>query len=175
MPIFIHWKIFPNIQGNLSEATGSIKSQTRYSLLYSIGLREKSRKASPWEQWENHPWRDPHTKASRFQIVPAEWWELRSNCASLCSTSGVVLNQQKGCGTVSAAGRNPKPKVEPGRNGQPCHPILLYAKEQTNNCAFKGKGKRTPLKKLEKKPRYQESFAKLGDSWEITDELVCEL
>ena len=43
------------------------------------------------------------------------------------------------------------------------------------NCAFKGKGKKTPLKKLEKKPRYQECFAKLGDSWEVDAKLVAEL
>ena len=43
------------------------------------------------------------------------------------------------------------------------------------NCAFKGKGKKTPLKKLEKKPRYQECFAKLGDSLEVDDELIAEL
>lgn len=43
------------------------------------------------------------------------------------------------------------------------------------NCAFKGKGKVGPLKKLEKKPRYQDCFAKLGDSWEIDDKLVNDL
>ena len=43
------------------------------------------------------------------------------------------------------------------------------------NCAFKGKGKKTPLKKLEKKPRYQECFAELGDSWEVSDRLVTKL
>ena len=43
------------------------------------------------------------------------------------------------------------------------------------NCAFKGEGKKTPLKKLEKKPRYQECFVKLGDSWEVSKGLSREL
>ena len=43
------------------------------------------------------------------------------------------------------------------------------------NCAFKGKGKVNPLKKLEQKKRYQACFAKLGDDWEVADELLAEL
>ena len=43
------------------------------------------------------------------------------------------------------------------------------------NCAFKGKGKTLPIKKLDKKPRYQDSFARLGDSWDIDELLIDEL
>ena len=40
------------------------------------------------------------------------------------------------------------------------------------NCAFKGKGKTMPIKKMDKKPRYQEFFARLGDGWVVHDEVV---
>ena len=43
------------------------------------------------------------------------------------------------------------------------------------NCAFKGKGKVTPLKKMEKYPRYQAIFKRLGDNWEINQELLDDL
>jgi hypothetical protein len=43
------------------------------------------------------------------------------------------------------------------------------------NCAFKGKGKVNPLKKLEKKPKFQDSFAKLGVSWDVEVKLIDEL
>ena len=43
------------------------------------------------------------------------------------------------------------------------------------NFAFKGKGKVTPLKKLEKRPRYQASFQRLGDNWDLDNELVDQL
>lgn len=43
------------------------------------------------------------------------------------------------------------------------------------NCAFKGQGKVDPLKKLGKRPLYQDCFAKLGDSREIDDKFVNDL
>lgn len=43
------------------------------------------------------------------------------------------------------------------------------------NCAFKGKGKVNPLKKVEKMPKFQKSFAVLGNDWHLTDELIKDL
>ena len=43
------------------------------------------------------------------------------------------------------------------------------------NCAFKGKGKVMPLKKLEKKPRHQSSCQRLCENWNIDSELLDDL
>ena len=43
------------------------------------------------------------------------------------------------------------------------------------NCAFKGKGKVNPLKKLLKKPRFHDSFCRLGEKWEVETSLVDDL
>ena len=37
--------------------------------------------------------------------------------------------------------------------------------------AFKGKDKVTPLKKLQKNPKYQRAFSHLGKDWLVIDEL----
>ena len=52
--------------------------------------------------------------------------------------------------------------------------IYCYTGEDCN-CAFAGKGKVNPMKELEKNPKFQDSFAKLGDSWAIHDWIVEEL
>ena len=52
--------------------------------------------------------------------------------------------------------------------------VYVFTGEDTN-CAFKGKGKVTPLKKLEKKPRYQASFRRLGENWNVDEELLGDL
>ena len=43
------------------------------------------------------------------------------------------------------------------------------------NCAFKGKGKVGPLKKLLKKHKYMDTFIKLGTNWEPDEKTVAEL
>lgn len=55
-------------------------------------------------------------------------------------------------------------------------PLRIYCcTGEVCDCAFKGEDKITPLKKLEKRPRFQDCFAKLGDSWETDDKLVDDL
>ena len=41
--------------------------------------------------------------------------------------------------------------------------------------SFKGKGKVTPLKKLEKNPKFQEAFQRLGDSWVLEEDIIKKL
>jgi len=43
------------------------------------------------------------------------------------------------------------------------------------NCAFKWKGKVNPLKKLEKWPKFQTCFSRLGDSWDLEEQFISEL
>lgn len=43
------------------------------------------------------------------------------------------------------------------------------------NCAFRGKGKTAPIKKMEKKPAFIDVFAQLGRSWNVEEDLVCKL
>ena len=53
-----------------------------------------------------------------------------------------------------------------------CEAILglhVYTGEDTN-CAFKGKGKLRPFKRLKGLPRYQSVLRRLGKDWEITPE-----
>ena len=54
------------------------------------------------------------------------------------------------------------------------HGFYVFTGEGTN-CSFKGKGKITPLKKLEKNPEYQSSFVQLGTSWNVTERIYKEL
>ena len=46
---------------------------------------------------------------------------------------------------------------------------------EDTNCAFKGKGKVNPLKKLEKKPKFMDTFRSLGHTLEVTDQTMTEL
>lgn len=58
-----------------------------------------------------------------------------------------------------------------------CNTLLgyyIFTGEDTNS-AFRGKGKVNPLKKLMKKPKYQETFRMLGEEWDVTDKLINEL
>ena len=41
--------------------------------------------------------------------------------------------------------------------------------------SFKEKGKVTPLKKLEKNPKFQEAFQHLGDSWDLEEDIIKKL
>ena len=43
------------------------------------------------------------------------------------------------------------------------------------NCAFKGKGKVFPLKKLQQYPRFQKVFKDLGSAWDVQEELYSTL
>lgn len=52
--------------------------------------------------------------------------------------------------------------------------IYVFTGEDAN-CAFKGRGKVTPLKKLEQKPRFQSAFRQLGESWTVDPHLCDEL
>lgn len=58
-----------------------------------------------------------------------------------------------------------------------CEALLglhVFTGEDTN-CAFKGKGKITPLKKMQSKPGYQSALRKLGRSWELEPSVIKEL
>ena len=44
-----------------------------------------------------------------------------------------------------------------------------------SNCAFKGKGKVGPLKKLLKKPKFMDTFRDLGTNWEVTSKTMLQL
>ena len=50
----------------------------------------------------------------------------------------------------------------------------VFTGEDTNS-TFKGKRKVSPLKKLEKKPRYQATFECLGESWIVSADVTNEL
>lgn len=54
-----------------------------------------------------------------------------------------------------------------------CAALLGYYVWSGEDCtsAFKGKGKVGPLKKLQKNPKFQEAFARLGDEWSIHHEV----
>ena len=41
--------------------------------------------------------------------------------------------------------------------------------------SFKGKSKVTPQKKLEKNPKFQEAFQRLGDSWVLEKDVIKKL
>ena len=43
------------------------------------------------------------------------------------------------------------------------------------NCAFRGKGKIAPIKKMEKKPAFIDVFAQLGRSWIVQEDLIHKL
>ena len=52
--------------------------------------------------------------------------------------------------------------------------LYCYTGEDCSS-AFKGKGKVRPLQKLEKNPRFQEVFAKLGSDWDIDEYIMNEV
>ena len=52
--------------------------------------------------------------------------------------------------------------------------LHAYSRCDTTS-AFKGIGKVKPLRLLQKKPKYQEVFSGLGESWEVTDDLFLAL
>ena len=55
-----------------------------------------------------------------------------------------------------------------------CNTLLgfyVFTGEDANS-AFRGKGKVIPLRKLLKTPKHQDTFKKLGEQWDISDELV---
>ena len=43
------------------------------------------------------------------------------------------------------------------------------------NCCFKGQGKLKPIKKLLKKPKFMETFKRLGNSWEASTTTKADL
>ena len=58
-----------------------------------------------------------------------------------------------------------------------CETLLglhVFTGEDTN-CAFKGKGKITPLKKMQSKPWYQSALRKLGKGWNVKPSVFKEL
>ena len=58
-----------------------------------------------------------------------------------------------------------------------CSTLLGFYVFSGEDCisAFKGKDKVTPLKKLQKNPKYQRAFSHLGKDWLVTDELQQEM
>ena len=58
-----------------------------------------------------------------------------------------------------------------------CSALLAFYVFTGEDCtsAFKGKGKITPLKKLEKNPRFQRIFASLGDEWVLDADIAQQL
>ena len=58
-----------------------------------------------------------------------------------------------------------------------CSTLLGYYVFSGEDCtsAFKGKGKVTPLKKLQPNPRFQEAFRQLGTLWQVTDMIQEEM
>ena len=55
-----------------------------------------------------------------------------------------------------------------------CNTLLgfyVFTGEDANS-AFRGKGKVIPLRKLLKTPKHQDTFKKLGEEWDTSDELV---
>ena len=58
-----------------------------------------------------------------------------------------------------------------------CNTMLGYYVFYGEDCtsAFKGKAKVSPLKKLQKYPKFHKAFSQLGTSWLVTDELQQEL
>ena len=49
--------------------------------------------------------------------------------------------------------------------------LYIFTGEDAN-CAFKGKGKITPLKKFNKKPRYHSAFQRLGNEWNLSEDVI---
>ena len=52
--------------------------------------------------------------------------------------------------------------------------LYIFTGEDAN-CAFKGKGKITPLKKFNRKPRYHSAFQQLGNEWNLSEDVIKHL
>ena len=52
--------------------------------------------------------------------------------------------------------------------------LYIFTGEDAN-CAFKGKGKITHLKKFNKKPRYHSAFQRLGNEWNLSEDVIKSL
>ena len=61
-----------------------------------------------------------------------------------------------------------------GKHGAPYFWQYVFTGEDCIS-AFKGKGKKNPLKALMKYPKYHEAFQKLGEQWEVEPNVMKDL